>query len=478
MSQQLYGGWRRARSLGIGGLDGRQTAVLVGSIIVPILAVWAAGAMALVWLGPLAVVCALAAVSTRGGVWVVDLVLARVRFEISRIQGQTSYRGQVWSRYPYRLDLPGPLASTEIIEAHDPVHGPVGLVWNQRSGRMSATYLLSPMGALLADSETVRHQVASWGHVLAGLADDSAIQHAAVSIDLLPTSGTELVDHTAARRDPDAPAVVAQIMDEVIAAAPTASTKLRARLSLTVDPSRAARTVRRLADGVAETMRTLGGLALSQAGVDVLRRASASDLVQIVRAAYDPASARVSDGAQWDGLSWGEAGPVSAEEHLDHYAHDGAVSMTWCLLEAPRQQVPSEVLLPLCSPGYFPRRVTLLYRTLSREEAGAVLEREANSAAAREIYRARTGRDPSARDRADADRAHRAAMEEAQGAGLVEFSVFVTTTVTDPAQLDEARREVEQAAAQSRLKLRLCYGGQAAAFQTALGIGGIYPADL
>ncbi|MFC7331424.1 SCO6880 family protein [Marinactinospora rubrisoli] len=479
VQQRLYGGWRRARSLGLGSLDGRQTLVLVLAIVIPIAAVWASGPGVLLWLGPVAAVVAAAAVTTRDGVWVLDLLLARARFETSKLMGQTVYRGHMWAPYPRRYDLPGPMASTQLIETDVPGRGPVGLVWHQRSGRLSATYLLSPTGVLLADTATVQYQVASWGQVLAGLADDTAIQHAGVTIELMPTSGHELAEHTETRRDPGAPDLVRDVMDQVIEDAPEATTRVYARLTLTVDPSRGVTTVRRLDEGVAETLRSLGGLALTAAGVDVLRPTTATDLVRIVRSAYDPHTLEDTEvPATWDALTWADAGPVAAEEHLDYYAHEGVYSMSWCLLEAPRQHVSHEVLSPLCSPGRYRRRVHLLYRTLSRDEAGRLLEREANSAAAREVYRQRTGRDPSARDRADADRAHRAAAEEAQGAGLVEFSIFVTVTVDRLDQLPEARREVEQAAAQSRLKLRLCRGGQAAAWQTALGVAGIYPADI
>ncbi|WP_152520916.1 SCO6880 family protein [Nocardiopsis halophila] len=472
-----YGGWRRARSVGIGALDSRQTALLVGSLVGPLMVAWLTTTTVLFVLAPLGLAGAVAAMWMREGVWVVDLALARARFEASRMAGETAYRAQVWAPYPRRLDLPGVLAPTRLIETTDP-RGPVGLVWNQRNGQLTATYLLSPAGALLADSQTVEHQVASWGNLLGSLANDAMAKHAAVTIELQPTSGTDLADHVAARRDPGAPEGVARIMDEVIAAAPTASTRVQARLSLTTDPSRVGGRTRRLPEAIAETLRSLGGLALQPAGVDVLRRASASDLAHIVRAAYDPQSEQTSGSAAWQNVSWGESGPVSAEEHTDHYAHENVHSMTWCLLEAPRQQVDHGVLLHLCSPGSFPRRVTLLYRTLSRDEAGAVLEREANTAAARQAYRQRTGRSPTQRENADAERANLAAMEEAHGAGLVQFSLFVTTTVADAEDLPEARREIEQAAGNSKLKLRLCRGGQAAAFATGLGVGGIYPADL
>ena len=77
---------------------------------------------------------------------------------------------------------------------------------------------------------------------------------------------------------------------------------------------------------------------------------------------------------------------------------------------------------------------------------------------------------------ADRARAIRAARQEARGAGLVQFTLHVTTTVTDPADLEEAKSEVERAAGDSRLKLRVARGGQAAAFAAGLPVG-VFPPD-
>jgi hypothetical protein len=209
-------------------------------------------------------------------------------------------------------------------------------------------------------------------------------------------------------------------------------------------------------------------------GVEVLRPAAAADLARMVRAAFDP-SARSLATEDWEALEdtplWGLAGPAGAKEESDCYRHDGAVSVSWAMLEAPRQRVAHNVLLRLLSPGRYARRVTLLYRVLDRDEAGAVLQKERTAVEARAAYRARTRRDESARERKDRQLAHGAAEEEAQGAGLVQFSVFVTTTVTDPAELPAARAEVEHAAGASRIKLRVCHYGQAAAFAVGLPTG-------
>lgn len=469
-----YGDWRVSRSIGLGGMDTRQTVMVVASVMVPLLTFSVAGAApGLVMAVPALMVLTLA-VTRRGGVLVMDLALARVRWQRAHWRGETSFRGQVFAELPKAWDLPGVLAPCKLVAVEEPGRGPVGVVWNQATGLMSATMLLSPAGALLNDLSTINSQVSAWGNLLASLADDETIRHAAVTIELVPEAGTRLADHVADRADPAAPQLAKDVLDQLVAAAPRGASRVRARLTLTCDPAAAGGKPRSAAASAAEVARILGGLSISSAGADVLRRATPADLVRIVRTAFDPAAEAVPAKA-WD-LDWADAGPVTAEDRLDHYEHDGAHSVSYVLLAAPRQRVAHDVLFPLCKPGKFPRRVTIAYRTLSRDEAGLVLEREANVAAAREYARKKSRRDPTARENADRDRAVRAARQEARGAGLVQFAMYVTATCSDPAELDDARREVERAAGDSKLKLRVARGGQAAAFAAGLPVG-IFPPD-
>jgi len=69
----------------------------------------------------------------------------------------------------------------------------------------------------------------------------------------------------------------------------------------------------------------------------------------------------------------------------------------------------------------------------------------------------------------------RARDEEARGAGVVRFSILMTTTVADPNQLRRTDAVLRTLAATARLKVRPCYGYQAAAFAAALGIGVLLP---
>ncbi|GGS99023.1 hypothetical protein GCM10010156_66450 [Planobispora rosea] len=471
---RTYGGWREARSAGLGPLDARQTAVVLAAILIPIFIGFVAGITVTVYLLPVTVLVAAGAIARRDGVLVVAHLRAWARWRWAEWRTHTTYLGSVFTPVGRPWHLPGVLAPTRLLDVADPGRGRIGIVWNQRTGAMSATLMLSPAGALLADTGDVNRRVAGWGALLAGLADDATIRHAALTVELVPEPGTQLTDHVHDRLDPASPALARSVMGELVATAPRTSAQVRTRLTITCDPSIGAATPRQVPDAVAELLRTLGGLAISAAGAEVVARASASDMIRIVRTAYDPASEAVTDG--WNDLRWHEASPIHAREGYDLYRHDGAYSASWVLAELPRQQVTHDVLLRLLSPGRHRRRITLLYRTLPRDMAAQLLEREVNAAATREELSRRARRSSTARDRADATRAARAAAEEAAGAGLVQVSLYVTVTVAERAQLAEACREVEQAAGHSRLRLRRAYGGQAAGFAVGLGCG-VYPAD-
>lgn len=135
------------------------------------------------------------------------------------------------------------------------------------------------------------------------------------------------------------------------------------------------------------------------------------------------------------------------------------------------------MLAPLLAPGPFPRRTTWLYQPYPAEQAAAKVEAEVTSGQIRHAWAERTRRDETQRDRDDRARALQSAREEAQGAGVGRFTLYLTTTLTDPDQLPAAIADVDQRAGQAKLRLRRLRGSQAAGFAAALGVG-IDPADL
>ena len=84
--------------------------------------------------------------------------------------------------------------------------------------------------------------------------------------------------------------------------------------------------------------------------------------------------------------------------------------------------------ISLLAPCRFPKRVTLLYRPYTAAEAATVVESEVNAAQFRTDLRRARKLDPNARERADQERAHGQAAEEATGAGMCRVGLWATAT--------------------------------------------------
>ena len=247
-------------------------------------------------------------------------------------------------------------------------------------------------------------------------------------------------------------------------------------LSACLDPARATPRPTDLLAACVEVGRWLPGLetGLAGCGVAVLGRATPDWVAARIRAAFDPDACPHLSGTE---LDWVDAVPVAAREEWDHYRHDSGVSVSWALREAPRQAVDAAVLTPLLAPGPYPRRVCWLYQPYPAEQAASKVEAQVTAGQVRRAWAARTRRDETQRDRDDRDRALQAAREEAAGAGVGRFTLYVSTTVTDDTHLAAAVADVQQRAGQAKLRLRRLRGAQAAGFAAALGLG-VDPDDL
>ena len=93
-------------------------------------------------------------------------------------------------------------------------------------------------------------------------------------------------------------------------------------------------------------------------------------------------------------------------------------------------------------------------------------------------FRLTSSNKPSARDALATRQARATASEEASGAGLVNFGMVVTATVTDPGDKADAVAAVDNLAGTGRLRLRPVYGSQDSAFAAALPLGLVLPKHL
>lgn len=481
---RTYGGWRRSRSVGLLGLGSAATMALLGSFAVLIL-VAAFSIRVLLYLAPPLVMGWAAGMIRVGGVPLAQVAVQRVRWWRGTRAGYTTYQAGVVQEHTGELTLPGTLAATELLSVEDGCGGRYGIVRDRHIGYLTATLRVAPVSTWLAHTEDADRWVANWAAWLASLGYLPALRWVTVTVATAPDPGSTLVSQVAAAIDPSAPRPAVEIVDRLVAAAPAAAADVSTWVSITFDPKAFPAQPRDLAAAVTETGQALAGLesALGTCGVTVLGRARAVDIAGMVRIAFDPAvrgqvgrllTMEVGPALE-DELTWASVGPAGAEERWDCYQHDSGTSVSWAWREAPRQNVTSDVLARLLGPGAFPKRVSLQYRPLPAAAAAAALDSEVRAAEFRQEYHRRTRRDATARDMHDHARARQAADEEARGAGVSLLGLYVTVTVTDPAQLSRAVADTEAAADVSKIRLQRLYRSQAAGFTATLPCGVCLP---
>ncbi|MGW3154592.1 SCO6880 family protein [Streptomyces sp. NPDC001089] len=466
----MVDGFRVRRSFGFGGLSKTATMIGAGALVAEGIIGTQAPLTLLVSI-PLTVAGLALAASRRHGMSALTYYWAKLSWRRAVRSDITAYR-RILLPHPYALDLPGVGASSTLIKAYDPTTGKsVGVAHDRARGYMTITTLLAPGGSLMAPTGAVQSSLRTWSSVLDAMSTDDQVKGASVTIQITPGAGEALGDDVKARRDPGAPQLAQQIIDELVRTTPHATASVAPWMSVTVDPAASATAPTELSDQVAEALKVVDSLDLSGTGTDIERRATDIDLRRLVRAAYDPAVFNARD-REFEELSWAECGPQAADDGWEEYSHDGGVSVSWVLREMPRRPIAYSVLLPLLAPGRFQRRITLAYRVLDPHEGEAVLEREISHAHQRAQATAEVKGRAKWSQRADAQRAEQAAAQMAGGSQVVDWTLMVTVTARSTAELPAARQELERAVKATRgIRMRPAYGAQAAIFAAGLPLG-------
>ena len=480
---RTYGGWRQARGIGLFGLGTTGTLTVFAVVIVLLTASTISFSALLILLGPAAIVIASCVLRWQGAA-IGSVMVRRLRWWMGSLKGQTSYRAGIVVDHPRAWQLPGVLAPTRLVSAEDGHGGHYGIVWDRRTGMLTATIKVAANSTWLADASDAETWVANWGAWLADLGYTPAVRWVSVTVSTAPDPGSTLADAVGARANRSLSPQAVALLQERVRISPAAAADVHTWVAISFDPNQLPHKPKDLDSAVAEFGRALHGLqsSLSRCGVTVLGRASAAEIAGFVRTAFDPAARgeinRIVTTPQHANtlLTWADAGPVSAEEARDHYLHDSGTSVTWGWFEAPRQHVHANVLATLLAPSTYPKRITMLYRPYPAGQAAKLLESQVNAAAFRSELNRRQRKDPTARDIADGDRARRAAEEEATGAGVCLVSLYVTVTCTDAVMLPTALADIEARADTAKIRLRRLYDGQAAGFAATLPCGICPPA--
>ena len=226
-----------------------------------------------------------------------------------------------------------------------------------------------------------------------------------------------------------------------------------------------------------ELARKVPGLVnmLEGAGGGAVEMVSADELARIVRVAYDPAMQATMERDELRGapdkIAWAEAGPVATSERWADFFHDSGHSITWEMIGAPRSKITEMALAGFVAPhrDFARKRVAMLYRPHTPDEAARVAERDASTA---NFLAQQNGKKrPSASAQLIQRAAEQSRHEVASGAGSVRFSLMFTTTSLQSDDVAQAVSTVEARAGACPIRVRRCYGSQAAAFAATLPVG-------
>ncbi|MEU7314825.1 SCO6880 family protein [Streptomyces sp. NPDC007083] len=477
---RTYGNFRKPRASGLRGLSLGATMLLFGGLIAVVLStlvsVWAALALAVV----LALAMAPLAVRDRHGRTLMQRGAVRLAWWRNTSSGGNLYRsGPLGRAGGGTCRLPGLAAQSSLSEAQDGYGRPFAVITVPATNHHTVVVSCDADGAALVDERQVDIWVAHWGQWLSALGTEPGLVAASVTVETAPDPGVRLQQEIGANAVDDAPDLAREMLRDVVAAYPSGSAQISTRIALTYSGAARAGAPRRNVEEMAVHIGTrLPGLTagLSMTGAGTAVPMTATELAEAVRVAYDPTVAQLVEEARaagGTGLTWDEAGPTAAQEEWDHYRHDGVHSITWAMTEAPQGEVFSNVLTGLVQPSrdIARKRVTLLYRPHSRAEGARVVQQDYKNA----LFTAQQQPIGRASDDAEVVAARKAAEEQAQGHGVIQFGLLITATVDSAEDLPRATAAVDNLAPAARIAVRPAYGSQAAAFAAALPLGLVLP---
>ncbi|MFD4268151.1 SCO6880 family protein [Rhodococcus sp. NPDC058481] len=475
-----YGVWRKPRATGIAGATFGTTMLGIGAVAVLFFMSLLIGFAAAVVLGVVGAVLFAPLVIERDGRSGYERALLMFQWRRADKRGEHQYSSGTFSRIPGgRYRLPGVLAETELYEGLDSHNRSFGMIHMPSQDCYTVVLEARPQGNENFDQETIDQAVGNFAQLLTAAGETSDIAALVSVTETVPDTGIELYETVSQNTRTDAPTLAREAMYQLATGLTQGGVRLAARIAITF----VAKTPERKKDPseqAVEIARRLPGFtaAAARAGMPATPM-DAEDVMAFVRRSYDPATQPNVERGQFSGestgLEWADCGPRTTDEKPGQYYHDGAVSVTWEMREAPKSAVTERVLLRLLEPNSeLPiKRVAVMYRPHSAADGADLVDQDFRDATS--ALHSGTGI-ASAKARIEVQTTAQARDEQARGHGLVRFGILIT--VTEPAGKSNVPRIdalVRDLATQARLSIRRSHCWQAGAFATSLGVGVIPP---
>ncbi|WP_020525233.1 SCO6880 family protein [Catelliglobosispora koreensis] len=494
---RTYFGWQHEKVAFLFGMSAQRVAMLAAAVLTAIWPLASSRLQSGLVLWPISIALIAIVFVRLGGRTLDEWALAFVSFHLNKSRTRTKFLSAAFAPEsvqdkagPKPMDLPGVLAPLKIMEGNGPHGAPLAVAYHRLDRTYTAVAKVRYSGISLVDSSRREQRVSGWGALLAGLCTEGNVITRVQALQrIVPESGAALRRWHHDHVSPAAPEVSVAVTEGLLATATLATSQREAYLAFTMDESRARAAIKSAGGGsvaAAEVLsRHLRALGASIAGADLQIESwlSARDLGEVIRTAFDPHSGRPlaerranASGLGAQGLPAGVdpavAGPAAAESMPHAYAHDGAHSVTYWVHDWPRNHVYATVLAPLLGEGSHRRSFSMHVEPLGPREASRKVMGERTKRSIAVGMRHRTKQIVPEHEKQALARAEAQDAELAQGHGLVRYTGYVTITVTDADQLEDACMALEADAAAARIEIRrMWYAHDAGFAMGALPLG-------
>jgi hypothetical protein len=317
--------------------------------------------------------------------------------------------------------------------------------------------------ALLGPDEQDR-RIASWSRVLSSLAREGSDVHRLQWIEsCLPDDGDAVREHVRRHAVLGPETEPGRSYAHLVDSSTPVTRRHRVLVPLTVHTGHAARAIRASGGGHAGA-----SAVLLRELVSLQRQLEAADVT--VDGVLGPGALASVCREAGSTLSLAWPWPTATEATWDAVRTDGTWHTTYWIAEWPRVEVTPDFLGPLLfSPVRRTMAVTM--EPISPSRAARQVAHARTSDLADGELRRRGGFLVTARHKREREGVEQRDVELTDGHAQYRFSGYVTVTGASKDQLYEARAEIEQAAGQARVDLRLLYGEQDRALTCTLPLG-------